>query len=230
MSQDNFNDSEKSALDILQEINSGLRDPRSLDKYTRQLCVEFLSAEGYTQSQIAQILKCSEKTIFRDLKEIRQRNELAPSIEAARQFVGDVFKKAMNHHDYLTRLARAKETPSAIKTVSELGAWKVLKELIEKMQSLGYLPLMPQQVIGDIFHHSSADGGSESLDEAKKMLFEIEAVAQETDTMTPDLQEDIKTLRGRIENAEIVSKAEKIKEKQKGESNNQEEGHGTQCS
>ena len=107
MNTEHFDNYEKSALDLLQEINSGLRDPRSLDKYSRQLCVELLTAEGYTQSQIAQILKCSEKTIFRDLKEIRQRNELAPSIEAARQFVGDFFKKAMNHHDYLTRLARA---------------------------------------------------------------------------------------------------------------------------
>ena len=114
-----------------------------------------------------------------------------------------------------------------MKTVSELGAWKVLKELVEKMQSLGYLPVMPQQIVGDIFHHSSSDGSAESLDEAKKMLFEIESVAKETETLTPELERDIKALRGRIENAEIVSKAEEIKQKQKETPDNQGEDHGT---
>jgi hypothetical protein len=43
----NTNDGEISATQLLQQINSGLTDPKLLDKRDRQLCVELLVAEGY---------------------------------------------------------------------------------------------------------------------------------------------------------------------------------------
>jgi predicted transcriptional regulator len=144
--------SSKSSIQLLQEINSGQTDPGLLDKPSRQQCIELLIAEGYTHSQIAQLLKCSEKTVSRDIKEIRARNELTPSVPFAKQFIGDMLKKAMNHHAYLMRLARMKNIPAADKIQAESSAWKVIKEVCEKLQSLGYLPCRPQEVVGDIFH------------------------------------------------------------------------------
>ena len=132
----------KSSVQLLQEINSGLTDPAILDKSSRQQCIELLIAEGYTHAQIAQLLKCSEKTVSRDIKELRRRNELSPNLSFAKEFIGDMFKKAMTHHSYLMRLARAKETPAGDKIAAEISAWKVIKELIEYFLVSEGLPSM----------------------------------------------------------------------------------------
>ncbi|MCX5638615.1 MAG: ECF-type sigma factor [Planctomycetota bacterium] len=122
MSTNNTNYGESSAMQLLQEINSGTTDPKLLDKQGRQQCIEFLVTEGYTSSQIAQVLKCSEKTVGRDLKDIRARNELTPNVEFAKQFIGELFQKAMNHHSFLLRLARAKDTSPTEKIQAEFAA------------------------------------------------------------------------------------------------------------
>ena len=215
MTTNNSDNSERSAVQLLQEINSGVLDAKTLDKLDRQRCIELLIAEGYTYPQIHQVLKISEKTIGRDMKEIKARNELTPNIEFAKQFIGEVFQKAMNSHSFLIRLARSKDATNPEKIQAEFAAWRLLKELVERMQLLGYLPLRPQQVVGDVFHHMSTDEGGETLEEVKKMITEIEVVAKDTNTFTPELAEDIKAIGIRIEKAEITSDVKKIIEKQK---------------
>ena len=222
MIANNTNDSERSAMQLLQDINSGIIDPKQLDKPSRQRCIELLIAEGYTYSQISQVLKISEKTISRDVKEIKARNELTPNIEFAKQFIGEVFQKAMNSHSFLIRLARSKDATNPEKIQAEFAAWRLLKELVERMQLLGYLPLRPQQVVGDVFHHMSAEEGGETLEEVKKMITEIGVVAKDTNTLTPELAKEIEDLGVRIEKAEIISDTKKIAEKQKEIQNKEE--------
>lgn len=216
--------SNKSSVQLLQEINSGLTDPGLLDKPSRQQCIELLITEGYTHAQIAQLLKCSEKTISRDIKEIRARNELTPSVPFAKQFIGDAFKKAMNHHSYLMRLARIKEASVADKVQAEFAAWRVIKELIEKMQSLGYLPSRPQEVVGDIFHHLD-DRSEQTLAEIQKMIIELEAISEEGGGKSEELSREIKSLKERLTKAEIASEATKLAEKQKEETQKKENSH-----
>ena len=109
MSPYKMNDGGSSAMQLLGEINSGITDPKLLDKQGRQQCVELLIAEGYTHFQIAQLLKCSEKTVSRDLKDIRGRNELTPNVEFAKQLVGEMFQQMKDHHNCLIRLASLKD-------------------------------------------------------------------------------------------------------------------------
>lgn len=223
MSEPNANIADKSVIQLLQEINSGQTNPCMLDKASRQLCVDFLKLEGYTNAQIAQVLKCSEKTVSRDVGEIQDRHKMKPNPDFFMKFIGDVFKKAMNHHDFFLRLARAKETPVSDKIQAEFAAWKVLKELVDKLQSLGYLPLRPQEVVGDIFHH--LDGTEEeSLLEIQKMVIELEAVSQEQGSGNPELLSEIQRLKARIETAEISTEVKRIADKQIEESR-QEEDH-----
>lgn len=214
----------KSSVQLLQEINSGLTDPALLDKPSRQQCIELLIAEGYTHAQIAQLLKCSEKTVSRDIKETRARNELTPSVPFAKQFIGDMFKKAMNHHSYLMRLARTKDVPAGDKIQAEAAAWKVIKEVVEKLQSLGYLPCRPQEVVGDIFHHLD-DRGEQTLSEIKKMIAELEAVSSEDGAGNEALFAEINGLKKRLTKAEIATEVTKLAEKQKEESQNKEDDH-----
>lgn len=213
MDKNYINKSNKSAVQLLQEINSGTTDPSILDKESRQECVELLTFEGYTYSQIAQALKCSEKTISRDIKETRARNALIPSLAFAKEYVGDAFKKAMNHHNYLMRLARMKDASISEKIQSEFAAWKILKEFTEKLQSLGYLPSRPQEIVGDVFHHVE-ESSEKSFDEIRKTISEIETVVKETEGETPQLALEIAQLKTRVEKAQLEDEANKLLEAQ----------------
>jgi len=201
----------ESILSIIQDIKDGAINPKTLTKEDRQRCVEFLIGEGYTEVQIAQILTRSEKTIGRDLVDLRARNALTPNIELAKQIVGDMFQKAMAHHKYLMRLARSPEASHSEKAQSEFLAWKVLKEVVEKMQTLGYLPLKPQEIIEDIFHHVTDDDKEQCIAESKNMLIDIERASREAGTIDPETEEKIRSLKKKIEEAEIGHEVMKFK-------------------
>lgn len=212
---------EPTVLKIIQDINSGVLDPRLLEKITRQQCVEVLIGEGYTFSQLAQLLKRSEKTISRDMEEIRHKNALIPNINFAKETIGELVTKARIHGSYLMRLARDKDSPAASKAEAEFFAWRVMKELVEKLQTLGFLPIKPQEISGDIYHHVSGEE-DDSYEEAKKTLSEIELVAKETGTLTEELTDEIGLLSVRIDKAEVALKIKNLSKKQYSEQNDQE--------
>lgn len=212
---------EEPVLALLQQIKDGRIAPGAIDKEARQQCIELLDAEGYTYSQMAQVLKCSEKTIARDMKDIRRRNELSPNVEFAKQLIGEMFNKAMNHHAYLMRLGRMKDASISEKMQSEFAAWKVLKELIEKLQSLGYLPQKPQELIADFSHHVSVDD-EKSFKELSLQIAEIEKVSSEFGELAPEMKRELKELKHRLEKAEIESRVIDISDKQKQEAKDAE--------
>jgi transposase len=207
-------DKELPIFSLIQELKNESLDPSTLPKELRQQCVEVLWAEGYGESAMAQILKRSEKTIKRDLQQIREKNALSPNVELARQIIGETVQRARMHQGYLVRLARSKDATVSEKSQSEYLAWRVQKELVEKMQSLGYLPSRPQEITGDIYHHMSLQEKERSFNEIRGMLNEIEGVARETGTFTDELGKEIQTLNAKIEKAEVVLQVEKLFENQ----------------
>lgn len=212
MSKNNINDSETSATQLLQKINSGITDPKLLDKQSRQRCVELLVAEGYTYFQMAQLLKCSEKTIGRDIKDIHRRNELTPNLEFAKQLIGEVFQKAMNHHNYLMRLARMKEAKISEKMQSEFAAWKVLKELTERFQSLGLLPTHPKEIVGTFYNRSNTDENN-SPETMRRMLLSIEDAAKDAGLLDNEMTSKIELLKARISQSEIAVEIKQLETK-----------------
>lgn len=216
---------ERSAAQLLQDIFAGITNPKLLDMPTRMICVDAMKKDGFTVSQMAHHLKCEERTIYRDLALLRKKNRVAPSKELVEETVGELRQQAMTHHSYLMRLARSKDATMAEKVHAEFAAWRVAKEYVEKMQTLGYLPLKPQEVSGDFYHHINAVEGGESIEEVRKMLIEMESVAHDTDTYTPKLAEDIKKLTSRLEKAEIVIDAKKLTVQQQKDITKKENEH-----
>lgn len=141
---------------LLQQIQAKVVPPASLDAETRQDVVELLSAEGYPQSAIAQILERSDRTIRRDLRAIRERNALSPSPELARELVGQLVAAAERHAAALTRLAREPNTSVSERAQCEYLAWKVCNDYFQRLQSAGYLPNAPTAVVADLTVHGSA--------------------------------------------------------------------------
>ena len=219
---------EDPVLSLIQQIKDGTLNPRTFPKEKRQRCVEFLSSEGYTEARIGQILAKSEKTIYRDLIEIDARNSLTPSVDLAKEIIGNMFQKAMAHHKHLMRLARGSEATTAEKSHSEYLAWRVLREMVEKMQTLGYLPLKPQAIVSDIYHHS--EGGDEKTYlQLRQDLRDMERAAKEAGTFDAEMEAGIKLLQQRIEKAEIAEGIVDLKKEDKeGKDKKQEDNHEKQ--
>ena len=219
---------EDPVLSLIQQIKDGTLNPRTLTKDIRQRCVELLSSEGYTEAQIGQILLKSEKTIYRDLIEIDARNSLTPSADLAKEIIGNMFQKAMAHHKHLMRLARDPKATTTEKSHSEYLAWRVLREMVEKMQTLGYLPLKPQAIVSDIYHHS--EGGDEKTYlQLRQDLRDMERAAKEAGTFDAEMEAGIKLLQQRIEKAEIAEGIVDLKKEDKeGKDKKQEDNHEKQ--
>lgn len=218
------NPEDQPILTLIQRIKDNLFDPKFLTKDQRIQCVEILLGEALTEAAIAQILKVSTKTITRDIQNLRERNALTPNINFAKQIIGDLVHKARLHHGYLMRLARNREISGPAKVQAEFSAWRVLSELIERLQSLGYLPQRPTEITGDLYHHLS-DDSEQSIEEIKKMIIEIEIVSKESDEMSPEVEEEIKRLKAKIEKAEIIQQVNKLSQKQDKE--NQDDKQST---
>jgi AraC-like DNA-binding protein len=210
---------EQPILTLIQDIKDGRVAPETIDKDLRQQCVEVFLAEGYSISTMAQIFQKSEKTLRRDLDEIRQRNALTPNVELAKKIIGEIVTYTRVHRDHLMRLARSKETGVSERAQSEYYAHRVGMELVEKLQTLGYLPLKPKTIVGD-FTHNMQVSDEKSFDELRVQLLEIERVALEQGELSPELEVEVKKIRGRIEQAEIENSITKILDQQKKEVSN----------
>jgi hypothetical protein len=90
----------------------------------------------------------------------------------------------------------------------------VQKEALELLQSLGYLPSRPTQVIGDIFYHGE-ESVEPAIDEIKKQITEIELIAEETKVLSPEALCKIDALKLRVEKADIQKEVKKVSEEAK---------------
>lgn len=201
---------ERSILSIIQDIKSGSISPKSLDKETRMQCVETLMSEGYSVPQIAQVLDRSEKTIRRDIVLVREQNSINPNVDLAKRLIGDLMMKAETHSSFLMRLARSREGSVGERVQAEYLAWKVTDEAMKLLQSMGFLPIKPKEVVGDFFHHYDNESKEKSFEEARKSLDEVIDVATQSGNLTPELQQNVNQIHQRIEKAEIVQQSEKL--------------------
>ena len=208
----------------IQEIHNGNIKASSLPPEIIEQIVEVLYAEGSSTTQIAQLLDRTDRTVRRYLEEIRKKNALTPNLEQAKQFVGELVQKARISHAYLMRLARSKDGSIAEKAQAEFDAWRIIKEMIEKLQDLMYLPKKSSTLTADIYHHHEEGGETKTYAQLKEDLREIEKVAKEAGTLDPKLKENIKLLQERIEKSEISEKIVDLK-KDKNNEDKKEEGN-----
>ncbi|MEI6092919.1 MAG: ECF-type sigma factor [bacterium] len=185
-------------LSLIQGVKDGRVDPSTIDKDIRIKCVEVLWLEGYKISEMAQVLKCSDKTIKRDLNEIREINAISPDVNLAKTIIGEYLLKARNSHSYLSRLARSKEGSINEKAQAEYYAHMVASDSISKLQSLGYLPNAARAVVGDIFHHYNTDNEAEDLKIITQEIIDLESICPESEKISA-LKSKVKEISDRSE-------------------------------
>lgn len=213
-----------STILLIQKIKSGEVDPKTLPAEDRQACLNALKlSEGLSDFQIAQFLQCSEKTIYRDRKEVKKRNSLNPSLEFVGEWMGELIAKAEIHASHIMRLARSGGGSLSEKAQAEFLAWRVWKELMDKLQSSGYLPLVAQHVKGEFLCHLENIDSEKDISELKKAVDAIEATAKETGTLDAETEEQIRQLKSKIEKAEIESELNKLDKEQDKKQEDQNE-------
>lgn len=200
---------ETPALKILTQINNGELDPKDLTISQRRQCVEVLKIEGHSYASIAKLINCSEKTIHRDWDEICKKNAQKPSPELALKLIAQLIMKANAKEDYLARLANSKEGSMQEKAQAMYYSSKVLLETIQLLQSMGYLPTQPTQVIEDVYHHQD---DSVNLNQMKEELIKAERILTEEGINNPVILEKMAALKKKIEQAELNQEVTDIKQ------------------
>lgn len=209
-------DQDVPVLTLIQQIKDGSVEPKSISKDQRQQCVAILCSEGYSESSIAQVLNRSEKTIRRDLADIRSQNALSPDANLARELAGEMLQKARAHQSRLLRISSNKENKAFDRIQAEYAAWRIERELIERLQSLGYMPQRAQELL--LTH----EGSDQSLEEISQMMMEVETVARENGTVTPEFQSALALFQAKLEKAKLSEEAQKLLTQQKENSNPKE--------
>ena len=201
---------ERPILSIIQDIKSGSISAKSLDKETRMQCVFALMSESYSTFQISQVLDRSEKTIRRDIYKIREQYFKSVDVSFVRRTIGNLLIKAETHSSFLMRLARGHEGSVGEKAQAEYLSWKTTEELTKLLQTMGLLPLKPKEVVGDFVHHMTGHQTEKSFEDLGKVLDEVLDVAEETETVTPELKQNVNALRSKLEKAKIEYEANKL--------------------
>ena len=122
-----------SVIEIIKRVREGLLDPKEISVSDRRVCIAYLRMEGCRQEEIAEIFNVHRQTIIRDEK--ANRRELAKLVDEidVRSYTGELIASARN-------LAA-----KALRKKDYALAWKIRRELISDLQSLGYLPRSPEQ-------------------------------------------------------------------------------------
>jgi len=138
-------------FETLQKIKNGLLDPRTLSKSERLACVEVLLFEGHHHSLIASLLKKCDRTIGRDIVEIRKRNALKATPELTQILIGEFIANARNQYSRFKQIAREGNASIREKIQAEFSAWRVYYDMIDKLHSVGFiLPAHCQEDIANL--------------------------------------------------------------------------------
>lgn len=134
------NHEERSAIDILRLIKSQEVDAKTLKPDDRRTCVVHLLGEGLSTSEIAHLLRCHDRTIERDRRDIRESNSLRVDPGFADRVAGELMTEGDMTISRIRRAARDAGAGPGDRIAAEKSCFEIRCQLIDRLQSLGYLP------------------------------------------------------------------------------------------
>ncbi len=197
-------------LTLINKIKIGEVQPKTIGADDRRRCVEVLHSEGLTQAEIGQILSVSERTIHRDIERNRQDHALSPDPEFPERMVGELCQQADVSIARLRRIAREAGPSAMERLMAETSAWKVYRELFEKLQSVGYLPRVPQSVVTEVYQHFEADP-VESYENLSEQIQELERLGEEIGEDDPSRSAQCRRLLDEVNRGRLSIQVERIK-------------------
>ena len=186
-------------LDILQKIKAGSLDPKSIGPAERRLLIIFLMSEGQSAAEMALLLKSSDRTIERDKQAIRQENTVAKDPKLIEQVVGRLISEAELSLQKIRKFEREKDASPSVKIDGEHRCFQIYNCLVERLQSIGYLPTASQKLEAELTHHALQELSLEQMDLEIKRLKQIEGEL-------PDQEEN--KAKKQVEAQEVVTEFE----------------------
>jgi len=170
---DSSSNAELGTVDLLQQIKSGLLNPKQLKPAVRQQVVAVLMDDGYSTSDIAKILRTTDRTIERDRRALRENTVLNKDPALVPQMAGRILQEAESSMQRMRRATRGKEVSAAVKVDAEHRCYQIQSDLVQRLQSLGYLPTAKQQVEAEVVHHAGHIADYQELELESARLLEV---------------------------------------------------------
>lgn len=187
--------SERGVLDVLRELRAGTLPPDQLSIETRRACVSYLHREGGTAEEIAPLVGVSERSVYRDLDNIRKENALVVDEGFAAQVAGELVREARASIRRIRRVAGAKQTSASVQIEGEKSCFDVLDRMVARLQSLGYLPSATQRVQAELTHHLAATPNLDDLEAEVRRLSELPSATTRSDPALDQLETVVSGLR-----------------------------------
>jgi len=141
------------SLELLAKVRSGAHAGPMLAPGDRQALVSLLASDGLSKPKIAQILHVADRTIERECRAIRTALSVPKDLNLVEQMVGRLMAEAELTVQRIRRTAREREVDSAVKIDAEHRCFQIVRDLVQSLQKLGYLPTATQMVEADLTHH-----------------------------------------------------------------------------
>lgn len=173
--------------------------------------MEYLIGAGRPMAEVAEHLKISLRTAQRDLARIREEHSVTSTPEVQNQILGRLILKADQAISRLTKISQDRAAPHSAQVDAAHKGWSIEKELFEKLQSIGIMPLRPQQVQADIHHVAQS---IPSLEEMHGDLAIIEKNCIGPNG-TPAIRDAVPIIRGLLAQASAAEAIQDLKAKEK---------------
>jgi predicted DNA-binding ribbon-helix-helix protein len=169
-SEKNVNKPILSPISLIKQLRDGKISAANLTNESRIACVEYLTGEGLKKCEIAELLKISTRTVYRDLAQIRKENAISLDAEFVAQHVGELKKRCSSAISNLLKIQNDKKCPHKVKVDAIHKTWLIFKECTQTLQSLYYLPNAATEIRASVDHNFGEPPGFDEITHDLSML------------------------------------------------------------
>lgn len=137
-------------IKLLMRIKEGKLAPRQLSKPDRQRCVQHLEAEGLGTAEIAEFLRCCDRTIRRDRKQIQDNYRLEDDPDFPRKIAGQHRHLAEVCIQRIRRATKDKGAGPGVRIEGERAVFDIQDKMIARLQSLALLPNAGREIHAEL--------------------------------------------------------------------------------
>jgi hypothetical protein len=123
---------------IIRAISDGVRKAQDLDPETRQDCVLALSIDGFTNEEVACLLRVSERTVTRDRKAAWKRHGLRPDRLLGDELLGEFQMHVQASLRRLSRLCNDRETAPMVRVRADEAIGRIYQRFADLVRRFSY--------------------------------------------------------------------------------------------
>lgn len=128
-----------SAAELVARLHDGRLRPGDLSASQRQQCVDYLTFEGFSSSDIAQLMHICERTVRRDRAAVRRENAIHPDLNLGDELLGEFQQVVMCANQRLIRLVRDERIAPNSRLWAESVIVQNFQRFIETTHRLHYM-------------------------------------------------------------------------------------------